>query len=270
MAKTYSLTEVSDYLEQQQEIVYILDKYTQPILSTFDNQNHDNIPNYFADFVMHHIFTNIRNIYQDSIFISQGLLTAEPYYNSTSLSYTLREADEFLIDLAYIVNDKASKQGDEYLRYFIFTLHQEIEVLEQMGFHTNVQTTKEIYDNLLSVYPHLKPTNSGKWSNTTRKDKINQGLGLYITTPNLTDHIYNIRQLLSSEAHGNTHTFYSFTSKPEDNIRKLKSHLSYSVSSFQAVIYTTIKYYFDFYLNKPTIYSDLAKFIRDIDVKMND
>ena len=118
MAKTFSLTEISDYLEQQQEIVYMLDKYSIPTLLDSDKiPNINDFSNYLADSVMYHIFTNIRNIYQDSIFISQGLIEAKPYYISTSLFYALREADEFLTDIAYIVNDKKNKVMNIFATY---------------------------------------------------------------------------------------------------------------------------------------------------------
>ena len=137
-----------------------------------------------------------------------------------------------------------------------------------MGFHTNVQTTKELYDTLLSIYPKLKPKDRGQWTDTTRKCKIKQGLNSDITTiSNLTNHINNFHKLSSFEAHGNHLTFTSSTH--EDNKPKLKSFLFFSISSFQFVIYVAIKYYFNFYLNEPTAYRYLEKFIRDIDEKMH-
>ena len=74
---------------------------------------------------MVHIFVNIRNSYQDGVFISQGLINSTRYYVSTSLSHAQRTAQEFLIDLAYIMSDLEHKSGYEYLRYLKFIVDKE-------------------------------------------------------------------------------------------------------------------------------------------------
>ena len=104
----------SGTLKLQQETVSIIDEYIQSILLDFNYSTNHSI---YADFVMQHIFLNIRNSYQDGIFISQGLIKNAPYYVSTSLSHALRSAQEFLVDLAYIVRDIKNRSGYEYLRY---------------------------------------------------------------------------------------------------------------------------------------------------------
>ena len=66
-------TEIAQYLNEQQEMVYIVDQHIRPILLDYE-KNSEN-PNCHSDFVMHHLFVNIRNSYQDGIQISQGLIS---------------------------------------------------------------------------------------------------------------------------------------------------------------------------------------------------
>ena len=64
MEKTLSLENTAQFLNEQQETVGIIDEYIQPILlkpNSLANHNH------YPDFVMQHIFVNIRNSYQDGV-----------------------------------------------------------------------------------------------------------------------------------------------------------------------------------------------------------
>lgn len=253
MPRIYSVIEISDFLEQQQETVHTVDKYTQPIISNFhEHQNLNNNPNYCADFVMHHIFTNIRNIYQDSIFISQGLIKAKPYYISTSLYFAQRESQDFLIDLAYIIRDRKNKQGDEYLHYLTFILHREI------GLETIAQESKDFYDRFLSNITHQKPNNRNFWSTIDNKNKIKEGLEFYkIELPILTDYRGSIRRNLSSAAHGNRVSFFTLTRTHEENVSSLEIELTASVSFFHLVMRSAIECYFRLYLNKQKEYKEI-------------
>ena len=96
-------TEIAQYLNEQQEMVHIIDQDIKPILLDH-HENRDN-PNFYPDFVMHHLFVNIRNSYQDGIQINQGLINTHLYYISTALAHARRSMQEFLIDLAYIMSD---------------------------------------------------------------------------------------------------------------------------------------------------------------------
>ena len=126
--KTTDLTpeQISGFLNEQQEVIHTIDKYIQSIQSEFRKSP---VRDHYADYVMHHIFANIRNSYQDGIFISQGLLNTIPYYISTSLYHALRTAQEFLIDLAYIMSDYIRDKGNEYLRYLKFIIDKETKIL---------------------------------------------------------------------------------------------------------------------------------------------
>jgi len=246
MSKICSVTDISDLLELQQETVDTVDKYTQPILSNIKSKQ-----TYHADYVMHHIFTNIRNTYQDSIFLSQGLIKSKPYYISTSLYYAQRESNDFLTDLAYIMRDRKNRIGDEHIRYLLFILQQQKKQYENVGLKTQANKIKNSYDHLLSENTHLEPKGSF-WSTIKPEDKKKQGLAFYkIETPDFTDHLHSIRHDLSSAAHGNRLTIYTFTRTPEENTLQLEAELTYSVALFDAVMRSAIKCYFRLYLNKP-------------------
>ena len=135
--KILSHIEIPKVLKQQQETVYTVDKYIQRMSLPMRN-----IPKskFYANFVMQHIFVNIRNSYQDGIFISQGLINSAQYYISTALSHTNRTAQEFLIDLAYIVSDCKRRRGNEYLRYLKFIVDKEIKVSKKLGEVTVLHT----------------------------------------------------------------------------------------------------------------------------------
>ena len=82
-----SLTEISQFLKQQQETVGVVDEFIQRTPLSTENTTQSK---FYANFVMRHIFVNIRNSYQDGIFISQGIINNTPYYISTTLSQALR------------------------------------------------------------------------------------------------------------------------------------------------------------------------------------
>ena len=127
MATILSQRQISELLKQQQETIDIIDKYIhrwQPDANLKFNY-YDN----YANLVMQHIFLNIKNSYQDGIFISQGLIDSVRYYKSTALSHAQRVGQEFLIDLAYIMRDRKNKLGYEYLRYLKLCLIKRLKNL---------------------------------------------------------------------------------------------------------------------------------------------
>ena len=79
--KILSHTEISETLKKQQETVGIVDQYIRCTpLCTKNTPKSE----FYANFVMQHIFVNIRNSYQDGIVLSQGLI------NSSSIMYPQR------------------------------------------------------------------------------------------------------------------------------------------------------------------------------------
>ena len=159
MATKLTLEIISDVLEEQQIVVGVIDKYIQSVQLSST-----------VDFVMRHLFVNIRNSYQDGVFISQGLIKDTPYYVSGTLSHALRSAQESLTDLAYIMADFKHRGGNEYLRYLKFIIDKEAKLLGK-----NFLTTdryNEIFPPELGL-----PLNTGsQWSNTDSKAKMEQGL----------------------------------------------------------------------------------------------
>ena len=171
--KMLSETEISQFLKEQHEVVGIIDNYIQPIL--LDSNNSTN-PNCYIDFVMQHIFVNIRNSYQDGIVLSQELMKNSPYYISTALAHAQRTAQEFLIDLAYIISDFKHKSGNEYLRYLKFILTIESEENKRLGLdNTSVENLiKKICPSDLKL-----PKRGSQWTDTSREVKKEKGLILY-------------------------------------------------------------------------------------------
>ena len=170
MSTFLSYTQISEALDQQQELVGVIDKYLNPILSAFNGLSDKKS---CADFVMHHLFVNIRNSCQDGIFISQGLINVKPYYVSTSLSHAQRSAQEFLIDLAYIMSDRKHRRGNEYLRYLKFIFDAEDNQTNKN------QIYKDQYDSIFPTNINLDPKSPSQWSHTHPQDKIDKGLKLY-------------------------------------------------------------------------------------------
>ena len=252
MAKTLSLENIAEVLNKQQKVVGILDEYIQPV-SLGININ----PNYLVDLVMQHIFVNIRNSYQDGIFISQGLINNPPYYISTALSHALRVGREFLIDIAYLVRDKKNRKGknkgNEYLRYLKFMLDKEHKALGKSPFPEVIQN--EIFSPELD----LKPKSSSQWSHTDTKDKIKQGVDFYkIELPDTAHFGSEVHSNLSSAAHGNPNITYMLKLTPEKSLRKLRADLTSSIKFFNVLLESALKCYIKFYLGRNAEYREIA------------
>ena len=238
--KILSLTEISEVLNEQQEVVGIIGKYIQPILIESTDRH--------ADLAMQHIFLNIRNSYQDGIFISQGLINNRQYYMSPALAHAQRAAQEFLIDLAYIMRDIKNKKGNKYDRYLKFILTMESEELKRQG------TDNTDIENLIKKIfpPDLElPKRGGQWTDTSRKDKIEQGLKFYKIEPDhFADFRFDFHSDLSSTAHGNADTISAFTRTPEENLPKLKANLTVSTAHFEVVLESALICYIQLYLGR--------------------
>ena len=250
MATTFlSHTDISQILKEQQETIGIIDQYIQPILLDPDKSTNAKV---YADFVMQHVFVNIRNSYQDGVLISQKLVENNPYYISTSLSHALRSAQDFLIDLAYIMSDRKHNKGHEYLRYLKFIIDTETE-LGQKPMSTNR------YDKMFPPTLDLKPKSSSQWSPTSPEDKIEQGLKKYnIETDHFADFRFGFHSNLSSTAHGNPNTIYTFTRTPQENLPQLEANLSISIAHFEITLESALKCYIHFYLGR---YNDCKNII---------
>ena len=241
--KILSHTEIWEVLKKQQEVVGIVDEYIQrtslPMKNTLESTFH-------ANFVMQHIFVNIRNSYQDGIVLSQGLINNSPYYISTALYHANRTAQEFLIDLAYIMSDYKHKSGHEYLRYLKFIIDKEIEVSKELGENT---FTNNQYKAMFPPHLNLKPKFPTQWTDTTRKEKIEQGLKLYkIEPPHFADFRSELHSYLSSTAHGNENTIFTYMQTPEKNLPKLEADLTVSIAHLEVVLESALNCYIKFYL----------------------
>ena len=246
-----SLTEISQFLKQQQETVGVVDEFIQRTPLSTENTTQSK---FYANFVMRHIFVNIRNSYQDGIFISQGIINNTPYYISTTLSHALRSAQECLIDLAYIMRDIKNKSGYEYLRYLKFIVDRETE----LGGKQTV--SKDQYNEMFPSKLNLKRKSKTEWSHTSRKEKIKKGLKLYkIESPNLADFRSEFHKTLSSIAHGNETTFYTFMRTPEENLPKLQADFTLSIGLFDTTLESALKCYVSLYLGRNKDYRELAK-----------
>ena len=229
--KILSHTEISEVLKQQQDRVDIVDKYIQGISLPMRNTPKSK---FYANFVMQHIFANIRNSYQDGIFISQGLINSSQYYISTALSHTNRTAQEFLVDLAYIMSDRKNKKGNEYLRYLKFIVDKEIKVSKKLGEDT---FTEDLYNEMFPPELDLRPKSGSQWSKTSPQDKIEQGLKLYkIEPPDFAEFRFELHSDLSSTAHGNKNTIYTLMQTSEENLPKLEADLTVSIAHLQVVL----------------------------------
>lgn len=241
--------EISQFLKEQQEVVGIVDDYIRPILLDTDNS-------YYIDFAMQHIFVNIRNSYQDGIVLSQKLMKNDPYYVSTALAHAQRMAQDFLIDLAYIMSDFKHKSGNEYLRYLKYILTVDSEENKRLGLdNTSVE-------NLLkkNFPPDLKlPKRGTQWTKTSRDVKKERGLKLYkIESPDFADFRVEYHKGLSSTAHGNENTTYTLTRTPEENLRKLRADLTMSIGYFDGVLESALKCYVQLYLGRNNDYREIA------------
>ena len=112
---------------------------------------------------MLYLFANIRNSYQDGIFISQRLVNTRPYYKSASLYHALRIAQECLIDLAYIMSDYLRYRGNEYLRYLKYIIDK--ETVE----YSKLQMDQDKYDEIFPSNLDIEPKSSSQWSHTLVK-----------------------------------------------------------------------------------------------------
>ena len=241
--------QISGFLNEQQEVIHIIDKYIQSIQSDYKKSP---VRDRYADFVMHHIFANIRNSYQDGIFISQGLLNTTPYYISTSLYHALRTAQEFLIDLAYIMSDYIRYKGHEYLRYLKFIIDKETKILGKK------QLAEDEYNKIFPDNLKLDPKSQSQWSHTSAKGKIKKGLKLYnIESPDFAEFRIKYHGNLSSGAHGNENTFYTLIQTPEENLSKMIADLSISIAHFETTLKSALECYFRLYLNRNKDYEEI-------------
>lgn len=267
MAKTLSYPVIVGILKQQQETVGIIDEYIQRILSDSNIKS-----NYHADLVMQHIFVNIRNSYQDSIFISQGLINNHPYYLSTALYHTQRVGQEFLIDLAYVMSDLKHKSGYEYLRYLKFLVGKETK-------ESGKTLPEDIYNEIFPPDLDLEPKSPSQWSHTNPKGKIEQGLKLYkIELPHYAEGRAELHSRLSSAAHGNSNTDYMLRRTPEENLPKLRADLTSSIGFFDILLRSALECYIELYLGRNKDYREIIKSvfpnhysqIRDFQIQIKD
>ena len=249
--KVLTEAEISRFLKDQQEVVGIIDNYTQRRLS--DSHIKFNYYDNYADMVMQHIFVNIKNSYQDGIFISQGLIDNTPYM-STALAHAQRTAQEFLIDLAYIMRDRKNKKGNEYLRYLKFVLDKEEKEFGKK------YISEAIYNEIFNL--NLEPKSTSQWSHTEPKDKFKQGLEFYkIELPDFADDRCDFHSYSSSAAHGNPNTTYMLKRTPEENLLKLRVDLTLSIGFFNVLLESALECYVRLYLGRNTDYKKLVESI---------
>lgn len=250
MAKKLSYPMIVGILKQQQETVDIIDEYTQRRLSDFNINS-----NWRADLVMQHIFVNIRNSYQDGIFISQGLVDTPRYYMSTALYHAQRVGQEFLIDLAYIMSDLKHKSGYEYLRYLKFLVGKETK-------ESGKTIPESIYNEIFPPELDLESKSSSQWSHTNPKEKIKQGLKLYkIELPHYAEGRAELHSRLSSAAHGNPNTDHILRRTPEENLPKLRADLTSSTGFFDILLRSALESYIKLYLGRNKDYKEMVESI---------
>lgn len=252
-------TDIAQILNEQQDMVYIIDQHIKPILLDH-NENRDN-PNFYPDFVMHHLFVNIRNSYQDGIFVGQGLMSTPPYYISTALAHARRSMQDFLIDLAYIMSDIRHTRGNEYLRYLKYMFTTESEEKKRLGLdNTSTENlSKKIFPPDLEL-----PKRKSQWTDTSRKDKIQKGLKkykieLFDNPKSYPSHRLEFHSNLSSTAHGNDNTIYTLLRTKEENLPKLEADLTISAFSFDIDLKSALKCYFIYYLGQNNLYRKIVK-----------
>ena len=252
-------TDIAQFLNEQQEMVYIIDQYIKPMI--LDHHENRDGPDFYPDFVMHHLFVNIRNSYQDGIFVSQGLMSNPPYYISTALAHARRSTQEFLIDLAYIMSDIKHTQGNEYLRYLKYMLTTESEEKKRLGLDN---TANEDFIKKI-IPPELEsPKRQSQWTDTSRKDKIQKGLKkykieLFDDPESYPSHRLEFHSNLSSAAHGNDNTIYTLMRTKEENLPKLEADLTISIFSFDIDLKSALKCYFIYYLGQNNLYRKIVQ-----------
>ena len=255
MAKTLSLENIAQILNEQQEVVGIIDDYIQS--RQLDSHIKLNCYDNYADMVMQHLFVNIRNSYQDSIFISQGLIDNTPYM-STALAHAQRTAQEFLIDLAYIMRDRKNKKGNEYLRYLKFMLDKEEKEFGKK------YIPEAIYNEIFNL--NLEPKSSSQWSHTHPEAKFKLGLEFYkIELPEFADYRFGFHSYLSSDAHGNFNTTSMLKRTLEENLSKLRADLTLSTGFFNVLLESALKCYVQLYLAR---HSDHKKLMDSISQRL--
>ena len=251
-------TDIAQILNEQQEMVYIIDEHIKLIL--LDHQRNSD-RNKYQDFVMDHLFVNIRNSYQDGIHISQGLINTRPYYISTALAHARRSIQDFLIDLGYIMSDIRHTRGSEYLRYLKYMLTMASEENKRLGIDN---TANENFIKKI-IPPELEsPKRQSQWTDTSRKDKIQKGLKkykieLFDDPKNYPNHRLEFHSVLSSAAHGNDNTIYTLLRTNKENLPKLEADLTISIFSFDIDLKSALKCYFMYYLGQNNLYRKIVK-----------
>ena len=253
-------TEITRILNEQQETIHIIDEHIKPILLDFEGKSN---PNSYCDFVMHHLFVNVRNSYQDGIAISQGLMSNPTFYISTALAYAQRSIQDFLIDLAYIMSDIKHTRGNEYLCYLKYMLTMQGEENKRMD-----QDNTSVENLIKKIFPPdlESPKRRSQWTDTSRKDKIEKGLKLYKIELFDNPKSYSNRRLeshsdLSSTAHGNENTIYTLTRTKEKNLRKMEADLTISIFRFDIDLESALRCYVKFYLGRNALYKEIVKSI---------
>ena len=98
---------------------------------------------------------------------------------------------------------------------------------------------------------NLEPKSSSQWSHTNPKNKMKEGLEFYkIEFRHFTDFRSNFHSQLSSTAHGNENTIYTFLRTPEENLPKLIADLRVSIAHFDATLVSALECYIRLYLGR--------------------
>lgn len=227
--KTLSFTDISRFLNKQQEKVYDIDKAYPirkgDILLALKKENSSN--EHIEREVINHIFSNIRHSHQDAIILCEGLLS-KPHYTSSTLGYITRESTEALIDLGYIITDLKEGPGEEYLRFAKFIY----DTINNCYEENNFKLSKDRYNNLFP--PHLTTQKRNtQWTNVAREQKIEKGLELLkVIAPALKDAILKLFKITSAVTHGNLNNNRLSTQTSESleplKMKQISSAITYS------------------------------------------
>lgn len=251
MSNTLSLENIAQILNEQQETVSVVDEYIRRTpLTTEDTTQSE----FCANSAMQRLFLNIRHSYQDGIVLSQGLINNPQYYISPALAHAQRTAQEFLIDLAYIMSNRKHSQGNEYRRYLKFVVDKEAKELGES------HLSEDNYNGMFPPHLNLERKSQFRWSHTSQTDKIEQGLKLYrIEPPDFADWRFEFHRILSFTAHGNENTIHMFTRTPEKNRPKQIADLKVSVAHFDTVLVSALTCYIKFYLGRNNDCREIVK-----------
>ena len=259
MGKYLNYSSIPSILKEQQEVVHIVDSYIktvtsgESIVNAFSKTPED-IDSFLRDFAVLNIFSNIRNGYQDSIFIIRGLMDNKPYYLSPSLAHAHRFAQDCLIDLAYIVRDIKNRRGHEHLRYLKFMVDTDAK---EKGRN---DLSDEKYNRFFPTHLDLKPRSNSQWSPVGRPDRIGQGLKFYKLEPcNLSDHRHDLHKYLSSDAHGNTAAFGTLISSDEENLPRLESYIALCFGSLENIMSQSLDCYIRLYLGRVNDFNEISR-----------